>query len=282
MRTTFFFFLFLATAPLLSAQPTLPIKAMSYNIRFDNPNDGADAWPQRKDVLINQIRFYGPDVIGMQEVLKSQLDTLADRLPHYAWVGVGRDDGEAAGEFSPIFYREERFTALQAGTFWLSPTPAKVSKGWDAALPRICTYVQLRERETDRIFWFFNTHFDHVGVTARTESIKVIKAQIAERNTGDDPVIISGDFNVQPQDAPMRIMRQDFADAWQHSNIPPYGPTGTFNGFQADHPLDRRIDYLYYSPDDWQVLRVAHLSTLRDGHYPSDHLPVFAEFLWKS
>lgn len=271
--------LFLAAAQLLPAQS---VKAMSYNIRYNNPNDGADAWPQRKEFLISQIQFYGPDVIGMQEVLKSQLDTLAARLAQYAWVGVGRDDGREAGEFSPIFYREDRFVALQAGTFWLSPTPGEVSKGWDAALPRICTYVQLRERETDRIFWFFNTHFDHVGVQARAESINVIKDQIKERNTDHDPVLISGDFNVQPQDEPMRIMRRDFADAWRHSGIPPYGPTGTFNGFQADHPLDRRIDYLYFSPGDWQVLRVAHLATLRNGHYPSDHLPVFGEFLWKN
>lgn len=281
MRTTFLLLLFLATAPFLSAQSTTTVKAMSYNIRFDNPNDGDDAWPQRKDLLIGQIQFYAPDVIGMQEVLKSQLDTMDARLPQYTWVGVGRDDGEAAGEFSPVFYRDDRFEALQSGTFWLSPTPGRVSKGWDAALPRICTYVQLRERETDRTFWFFNTHFDHVGQTARVESIGVIKAHIEALNTTGAPVLISGDFNVQPQDAPMRIMRQDFADAWQHSSIPPYGPTGTFNGFQADHPLDRRIDYLYYSPGDWQVLRIAHLSMLRAGHFPSDHLPVFGEFLWQ-
>jgi len=278
MRTLLFLVCFLATATLASAQSMPTVKAMSYNIRYNNPNDGEDAWPQRKDVLIGQIQFYQPDVIGMQEVLQQQLDTLDARLPQYSWVGVGRDDGKAAGEFSPVFYRSDRFEALQSGTFWLSPTPDTVSKGWDAALPRICTYVQLRDMTSQEEFWFFNTHFDHVGVQARAKSIEVIKKQIAALTASDAPVLISGDFNVQPQDAPMRIMRNDYADAWRSSTTPPYGPEGTYNAFRADHPLDRRIDYLYYSPGDWRVLRIAHLSMLRKGHYPSDHLPVFGEF----
>lgn len=277
MHRILFLLLFAFLAEATAAQDAFAVKAMSYNIRFNNPGDGPNAWPNRKDVLIRQVKFYGPDVIGMQEVLKGQLDTLDARLENYAYVGVGRDDGKEAGEYSPLLYRSDRFELETSGTFWLSTTPQQVSKGWDAALPRICTYARLREKASSQTLWVFNTHFDHVGVEARRESVKVIHEQIQRLNTGDLPVIITGDFNVQPTDAPIVYMHQHYGDAWEDSQLPAYGPIGTYSGFQADHPLDRRIDFVFFSEKYWKVHRVAHLATLRDGRWPSDHLPVFAE-----
>jgi len=277
MNRFLFLLLFTFLAEAATAQDAFAVQAMTYNIRFNNPGDGPNAWPNRKDVLIRQIQFYGPDVIGMQEVLKGQLDTLDARLPNYDYVGVGRDDGKEAGEYSPLLYRADRFELEASGTFWLSPTPEKITKGWDAALPRICTYARLREKAGGETIWVFNTHFDHVGVQARRESVRVIHEQIQRINTDNLPVIITGDFNVQPTDAPIVYIHEHYGDAWEDSQIPAYGPVGTFSGFQADHPLDRRIDYVFYSEKDWVVKRAAHLATLRDGLWPSDHLPVFAE-----
>lgn len=264
----------------LSAQTTPPptsLVVMSYNIRFNNPQDGPNAWPQRKDLLTRQIRFHQPDIIGMQEVLQGQLDTLAERLPRHAWVGVGRDDGRMAGEFAPVFYRTDRFELADWGTFWLSESPDQVSTGWDAALPRICTWLRLREKTSGQVILVANTHFDHVGEKARRESVRLIHRRLAALNPDDLPVIITGDFNLTPEKEAIRFLQSNYLDAWINSRVPTYGPVGTYNGFQADHPLDGRIDYIFCSPDHWQVYRVAHLSTLRQGRYPSDHLPVVAE-----
>ena len=258
------------------------VKAMSYNIRYNNPNDGLDAWPNRKGEVCKQMRFYQPDVIGMQEVLQEQLDTIIKVMVDYDYVGVGRDDGKKAGEYAPILYRKTKYNILASGTFWLSPTPEVVSKAWDAALPRICTWVRLEDKQTGFRFWHFNTHFDHRGQVARKESARIIHAYITTLNTEKEPVLMSGDFNALPASPPIEFLTRHYHDAWIHSVIPTFGPEGTYNGFRADHPLDDRIDYLFFTRRDWDVLRIGHLSTQRAGRFPSDHLPVFGEFIIRS
>jgi len=257
----------------LSAQP---ISVLTYNIRYDTPADGDDAWPKRRNFLARQLRFHAPDVFGIQEGLKSQVDYLQEQLPAYTYVGVGRDDGREAGEYSALFFRTDRFRALESGTFWLSPKPDTVSKGWDAALPRICTWALLEDTVAGRKLWVFNTHFDHVGQEARSASAKLILTKIEEKNVEGYPVVLLGDFNAGPGSAPVRIITETLRDARDHSEEPIFGPQGTFNGFRFSEPVELRIDYIFVSPD-LAVRKYAVLSDSRECRYPSDHLPVYIQ-----
>lgn len=163
------------------------LQLMTYNIRYDNPNDGPNAWPNRKDYVTSQLAFYEPDVFGIQEALHHQVEQISNALPQYNHVGIARD-GEKLGEASPIFYKISRFELVQQNTFWLSETPNKISKGWDAALNRICTYVLLKDKKSKQKFWVFNTHLDHMGELARTNSIQLILSKISQLNTANSPV----------------------------------------------------------------------------------------------
>lgn len=256
------------------------LKLMSWNIRFNNPADGENAWPLRRNHVTGLIRFHAPDVFGLQEALLGQINDIAEQLPGYDWVGVGRDDGMNSGEYSPIFYNSKRFQLKQQGWFWLSDTPDGPSTGWDAALPRICTYVLLEEYETRKNFWVFNTHFDHVGVNAREESAKLILKKMHELNEDKLPVILTGDLNAEPKDAPIDVLVRRMNDCKDTSEEPPYGPEGTFNNFDYNSPLNQRIDYIFVN----RKLDVRKYGVLTDSynqHYPSDHLPVYTEAYFK-
>jgi len=246
---------------------------LTYNIRYDTPNDSADAWPERRDFLAGQLRFHKPDVFGIQEGLRRQVEYLQQELPDYKHVGVGRDDGREAGEYSALFYRADRFRALESGTFWLSETPDKVSKGWDAALPRICTWALLEDSAAGSRLWVFNTHFDHIGTAARKASAALILQKISEKNTTGDPVVLMGDFNAEAEEEPIAVLQTTLNEARDASREPPFGPEGTFNGFKFHEPVNRRIDYIFVSPGQ-HVLQYAVLSDSRNCRYPSDHLPV--------
>lgn len=252
---------------------------LTYNIRFDNPADGPDAWTERRDFLAGQLRFHKPDVFGIQEGLHRQVTYLQEQLPGYAWVGAGRDDGRQAGEYSALFYRKDRFKALESGTFWLSQTPDTVSKGWDAALPRICTWALLEDSATQYRIMVFNTHFDHVGKTARKESASLLLKKMAALNTGSVPVILMGDLNCEAEEEPITILQTALNESRDASNEPAFGPEGTFNGFKFNEPVRRRIDYIFTSPGT-HVLQYAVLSDSRNCHYPSDHLPVMVRVEW--
>lgn len=259
----------------LTAAQGQPLRFLTYNIRYDNPEDGADAWPLRRDFLAAQLRFHAPDVFGIQEGLHRQIEYLETQLPAYARVGVGRDDGRETGEYSALFYRKDRFKALDSGTFWLSETPDSVSKGWDAALPRICTWALLEEPASGRKFWVFNTHFDHVGALARENSAKLILQKIKTFNSANYPVALLGDLNSEPGSAPVTLLQNALFDTHDHCQEPPFGPEGTFNGFRFQEPVTRRIDYIFVS-GAWKTQQYAVLSDARNCHYPSDHLPVLA------
>lgn len=250
-----------------------PLTALTYNIRYATENDGADAWSKRRDFLAAQLRFHKPDVFGVQEALKSQLEYLLEQLPGYTCVGVGRDDGREGGEYSALFYRTDRFRALESGTFWLSETPDKPSKAWDAALPRICTWALLEDTASGQKLRVFNTHFDHIGQVARQNSADLILKKIAKMDTGAVPAILMGDLNTEPGTAPIEQITESMRDAHDYSLEPPFGPEGTFNGFEFKEPVTRRIDYIFVSPG-LEVLQYAVLSDSRNCHYPSDHLPV--------
>lgn len=261
-------------------QSSPPLSVVTYNIRYANPNDGLDVWPNRIEAVVEFIAQH--DVIGLQEVTFSQLGELRERLTGFDWYGVGRDDGKTGGEHAVIFYRGDRVEPVEQGTFWLSQHPEKVGvKGWDAALPRTCGWMVLRDKASDHRLWIANTHFDHRGKKARTESGKLIR-RVAAQKSGSMPVIVIGDFNCLPDSDPYlalttRSSDADFflADARDVSTAPPKGPTSTWNGFR-EIAADRIIDHVFVQGP----LEVVSLETLnpktQSGRFASDHLPVRA------
>ena len=265
-------------------QETMPepsLRVMSYNIRYNNPDDGRNAWSNRKERVANLIRFYQADLIGLQEVLYGQLTYLEKQLAGYGRIGVGRDDGKQAGEFSPIFYSEEQLELLDQGTFWLSDTPGQPSVGWDAALERIVTWGRFRYRTNGDTIVYFNTHFDHRGEQAREESARLLKQKVNEI-AADYPVIVTGDFNSDPRSVPYQILTdsQRLRDALPISEIPHVGPERSSGGFEVTASFSgKRIDYVFVD-QDFQVHRHAIITSYDDGYFPSDHLPVLADVSW--
>ena len=257
---------------------------MTFNVRYDNPSDGENAWPYRKDMVASTILFHGSDIIGFQEALYNQIKDLESGLPEYAWFGEGRDDGKKRGEFNPIFYRKALFDILRHGTFWLSESPdVPGKKGWDAACARIVTWGEFRFRETDRTVYIFNTHFDHVGRKARRESAKLLLGKIG-KISGGAPVILTGDFNCTDTDLPYRLLTTGDADnppLYDSRGLTEliYGPTQTFSGFQDLVMPGMRIDFIFVRGLN-RVARYGVISGKWDGLFASDHFPVLAEIIW--
>jgi endonuclease/exonuclease/phosphatase family metal-dependent hydrolase len=253
------------------------LKMMTYNIRFDNPNDRENAWSNRKDYWVSQVAFYEPDIIGIQEALPNQVTDIATLLPKYNYIGIARD-GIGKGESSNIFFKKDRFNVLVENTFWLSETPDKITKGWDAALNRVCTYALLIDSKTNQTFWVFNTHLDHMGELARTNSILLILSKIEALNTKNYPVFIMGDFNSEPTEERIINLKKEMNDSRDITQEKPFGPPGTFNGFKHNDAVTKRIDYIFLSKENpYKVTKYAVLSDSKDLKYPSDHLPVYIE-----
>lgn len=254
------------------------LTVMSYNIRLDVAADGENRWDARREKLAGLMSYHNADFIGGQEVQHHQLLFLLLRLPDYNYIGVGRDDGKNAGEFSTIFYKRDKYDLLENGTFWLSPTPDSISKGWDAALNRICTYGLFRDKKTKQTFWIMNTHFDHIGKEARLESANLIVRKMGELNTKKYPVILMGDLNARPEDPPIHYLTQVMQNSRRISEEV-YGPAATWNGFKFNELPDGCIDYIFTSNDP--RIKVKKFATLTDSYamkYPSDHFPIIATF----
>jgi endonuclease/exonuclease/phosphatase family metal-dependent hydrolase len=214
--------------------------------------------------------------LGIQEGLIGQLRFLDKKLKKYKRIGVGRDDGKEKGEFSAIYYDSKRIRLLQQGTFWLSPTPEKVSVGWDAALERICTYGLFLDRKTGENFWAFNTHFDHMGVEARKNSAILILQKIKSLNTDNLPVVLTGDFNAGPESEPVQQIKTIFRDAIEANKSMNMAPDGTFNAFNSEKPATERIDFIF-TGFGFQALNYFVIREKREGRFASDHFPVIAE-----
>ena len=252
-------------------------KIITYNIRYDNPNDGDNQWSKRKDFLCDQIAFYSPDILGIQEGLHHQVEYIDSTFIKYNYVGLGRDDGKKKGEYSAIFFNENKLEVVNDSTFWLSLTPNKISIGWDASMERICTYALFRDKVTEQQFWVFNAHFDHIGNVARAESAKLILNKIKQLNEDNLPVLLMGDFNLKPDSEPIRHLSKELYDSKTSCLSKPFGPVGTFNGFRFDQPVVDRIDYIFTTKSNIKVTKYAVLSDSKDCKYPSDHLPVYIE-----
>lgn len=247
---------------------------MTYNIRNSHANDGVNKWSKRRESFVALIRKVNPDILGTQEVLIDQLKYLKKSLNDYDSWGVGRNDGKHKGEHSVIFFRKEKYEQVKGGNFWLSETPdIPGSKSWDAALTRICSWVQLKDKSTGKTFFVFNTHFDHRGKQARRNSATLIHHYI-DSLSGNDPVIVTGDFNLEPSDPGYATMtdqskcRVPLKDSYMEGALP-----YTDCGFEVSNKDCNRIDYIFSSPQYSKSNYVVHTDN-NGKYYPSDHLTV--------
>ncbi|MDA3942956.1 MAG: endonuclease/exonuclease/phosphatase family protein [Bacteroidetes bacterium] len=251
------------------------IKVISFNIRLDAASDGLDRWDLRKkdlsDFLIGEQAVF----IGLQEVMKNQLDYLKLELRDYAFIGVGRDDGFEAGEFSPILYDTNRVIMLFNNTFWLSESPDSVSVGWDALLPRICTYGLFMLKANKQQLFVFNTHFDHIGEEARLKSAELILRKISEVNQENIAVVLLGDLNRRPDTKAIQLIKNELIDGFQFAQEASLKKPGTYNGFDLKSKLENRIDYVFVKNIKVSTLKHGREKS-SEGRWLSDHLPVIA------
>ena len=274
----------------------------TYNVRYANQGDAdkGNGWTVRFPYICQLLRYEKPDIFGSQEVLAPQLKDMADSLPDYDYVFAGRDDGIDQGEASPVFWRRDRFSLLDKGWFWLSETPDRPSRGWDAALNRICTWVHLKDRASGKKVWYFSLHMDHVGKVARAESARLIVDRISRMCRPDEAVFVCGDFNVDQTNEIYTIFTgSDVLDDSFVKAADRYAPTGTVNGFDPNTLSSSRIDHIFVSPavkvDNYAVLTETYRGPVRLGDQgeknanfpeeisfqaniaklPSDHFPVF-------
>lgn len=252
----------------------------TYNIRNENAGDAkaGNGWEARYPWVCSLIEFEGIDIFGAQEVLDDQLNDMLEALPEYGYAGAGRDDGKKKGEYAPIFYLKDRFKVLDSGWFWLSETPDVPSRGWDAALPRICTWGHFKDKETGRKLWFFNLHMDHIGVRARAEGAALVIERIKEWCGKNETVFLTGDFNVDQKNeiyatfTGSGVLEDSFITAEKK-----YAPTGTVNGFDPDAMTDSRIDHIFVSPGinvrNYGVLTETYRSETGGDSYKSGNFP---------
>lgn len=253
------------------------LKIMTYNIRLDVASDGENAWPNRKDYFTSQIQFYSPDIFGVQEATPNQVIDIASALPKYNKFGIGREEN-GLGEACTIYYKKERFKLHESNTFWLSETPNVVSRGWDAACNRVCTYGLFTDLKTKKTFWIFNLHLDHMGEVARVKGVELVLSKIAAINTKKYPVFLMGDFNSTPDTKQIMEIKSVMNDTKEVSQEKPFGPSGTFNDFKHNEPVTLLLDYIFISKNSsLKVKKHAVLSDSKDLKYPSDHLPVLIE-----
>ena len=279
MRVKLGFLLLAALLPTVGCGMPGPIRLMSFNIRYGTASDGENDWAHRRELVFETIRAYGPDILGVQEVLDFQLDDLLNAFEDFDYVGVGRDDGQSAGEFVPILYRRNLFSPVRAGHFWLSEQPEQPgSQSWDSSLPRMATWVQLRFRKSPQnIIQIINTHFDHRGEQARLELAKLIRRSV-EIQAGS-PLIVMGDFNCGPDSEPYRVLTDDKGNLAELFD--PYvrlghaeAGAGTYHAFRGTRD-GRRIDWILHNRRfEPPEAGINHRSF--DGRFPSDHFPVTA------
>ncbi|MHC4975822.1 MAG: endonuclease/exonuclease/phosphatase family protein [Planctomycetota bacterium] len=242
---------------------------MTFNIRYANPDDGINYWDNRRELVARVIHEHNPDILGVQEALERQLNELRERLPSYDWVGVGRDDGISAGEFAPIFYKPERLTLLESGTFWFSSTPGVPgSASYGNTLPRICTWARFDAHHTERSLLVANVHLDHQSGESRMASMLQLRDWI-RTHAPDEDVFVLGDFNCTPDSEPMRVLLDD---GWRIA-IDNDHAQGTMHRFTGSPGA--RIDMILV-PNDARTHEGAVITTGGDGGvWPSDHFPVW-------
>lgn len=267
--------LFTCAKPISNDELTL--KVATFNLRYNNPADNENAWPNRKGIATDFIKKQGLDIFGIQEGLHGQLMDIKSMTSNYEYIGVGRTDGKEKGEYTAIFYNKAKFKPISSNTFWLnSDTTAVGVKGWDGACERIVTWALMEEIETGKRFYFFNTHFDHVGKEAREKSSELLISKVKEKGT-QYPVIVTGDFNSTPESSVYNSLTKSAGTPLIDSRGIAQkisGPEWTAHSF-GKTPMERRriIDYIFVSS---QMTVTNYESCFEDhnGVYLSDHNPV--------
>lgn len=278
-------YLLLPSLLFISSCKTKPLElnVMTFNIRLDVPSDSLNSWQYRKDNAAEMVRMNDVDILGMQEVLLNQMNDLKERLPQYTAIGVGREDGADKGEFSPIFYKKDRFSAIESGTFWVSETPELAgSKGWDASYIRVATWAILKEKATGKEIFAINTHLDNDGLIARKEGGNLLLKKAEELGKGL-PIVLTGDFNDTPQsEAIKNITDASKANYLVDSKtiaLKTSGTDWTFHNFgrlaESERPL---IDYIFVSKQI-KVQDYAVLPDTLNGTFVSDHKPVLSKII---
>lgn len=275
MKWVWIFVLFCFCQNVAAQQTSNTVRLMSYNIRLDNAGDNENNWHHRKADLSKYLEDSGADFIGLQEAIGHQLYYLDESLVEYNYLGVARDDGAVSGEYSPILYNSTEWKVEETNTFWLSATPNRVSRGWDAACHRVCTYGLFVHKTSADTIMVLNTHFDHVGKIARAESIQLINDFIQQFEDGL-PIVLMGDFNFTPDDQNYLALTNALADSYDLV-VDKSAPSGTFNGWKSDQEAKRRIDYILHNKEI-QIINysVDHPKTTKERQL-SDHYPVAVE-----
>ncbi len=278
-------YLLLPSLLFISSCKTKPLElnVMTFNIRLDVPSDSLNSWQYRKENAAEMVRMNDVDILGMQEVLLNQMNDLKERLPQYTAIGVGREDGADKGEFSPIFYKKDRFSAIESGTFWVSETPELAgSKGWDASYIRVATWAILKEKATGKEIFAINTHLDNDGLIARKEGGNLLLKKAEELGKGL-PIVLTGDFNDTPQSEAIK----NITDASKTNHLldsktialKTLGTDWTFHNFgrlaESERPL---IDYIFVSKQI-KVQDYAVLPDTLNGTFVSDHKPVLSKII---
>jgi endonuclease/exonuclease/phosphatase family metal-dependent hydrolase len=268
----------------LTSHSQVPLRVMTFNIRYDNPSDSIFNWDHRKAMVLDVFRNHKPDIAGLQEVLYSQLQFMKDSLKEYSWFGVGRDDGGKKGEFVPICWNSSRFVKVDGAYFWLSKTPeVPGSRSWKSGCSRIVTWVMLRDRQTMALFFVFNTHFDNASEEARTESARLLRKRIDE-TCSIRPVILTGDFNCDSSSMAYKILTDQryagfFTDCRSTTAGDDQHPNYSYVGFPFSPKQGDLIDFVFkrnarpFMDSGYRIV-----TDNREGRYPSDHLPVIADF----
>jgi endonuclease/exonuclease/phosphatase family metal-dependent hydrolase len=267
-----------------AAEQTLAV--MSFNIRYGTAQDGENHWDLRRPLLMDVLAEEDADIIGLQEALHFQVEQIVQHRPVYAFVGVGRDDGRTAGEYTAILYRRERLRVVESGTFWFSNTPSTpASTSWGNRIPRICTWARFADADGRR-FYVYNMHLDHESQPSRERSVRLLAERIRQRRGRAEPVIVTGDFNADGQNRATRwLLGERVAGMPRRGRVrlvdtfrllhPDARGVGTFTGFEFGRIDERKIDYVLTSAEA-TVLEARIVQTSRDGRYPSDHFPVVA------
>ncbi len=270
-------------------QAKADLVVMSFNVRYAAANDGENSWDKRKDLACDVVRRQGPDLVGLQEALRSQIDDLRAALPEYGEIGVAREDGKTKGEYSAILYRKDRFDVDDSGTFWLSDTPeVPGSITWGNACTRVCTWARFLPKSSGQPFYMFNTHLDHISQLSREKGIALIMSRVSSRKHVD-PIVLTGDFNSGENNAVVRYLKgerrlevvnngmsQDpvlLVETFRllHKDASDVGTAHGFKGSRAGN----KIDYIFVLPGT-DVLRAEILHDNQDNRYPSDHFPITA------
>lgn len=252
---------------------------MTFNIRYDNPNDHENSWEFRKNEAVGLIAYYHPDFLGIQEGLYRQVAFIQQHCANYNYIGVGRDDGDQKGEFSAIYYDTTKFSLIAQETFWLSEHPDTISVGWDASMERICTYGKFKNKTTNDTIHIFNTHFDHIGTLARKRSAELILQKIAAYGLTKEKLVVMGDLNAEPTSEPIMLLRKSLDYGFELAEKEFYGPLSTFNGFNPTLASDNRIDYIFTK--NLAIYSYRHIDDRRINHLCiSDHFPVLIEIKW--